>query len=129
MGRLSLFIILVSLVAVNSFAATEKENQERESLRIETLKKELEKEEKSLHILKEEYTFCAASGEGTTERMNEIKESILAAEDNIKFLTAEIQSAKGEKPQAIKKPAEAAAPAKPKNRAWWDVYSREKNIQ
>lgn len=127
MGRLSILIsIVISLIASSSFATTEKE---REELRLETLQKELKKEETSLHNLQEELTFYFASGEGTPEQISELKQNILASEENIKFLTAEIQNAKGEKPQTAKgrKPSEDT-PQK-KNRMWWDVYSREKTIQ
>lgn len=131
MGRLILVLALSVMVAANiAFAATEKENQEqREILRLSTLQNELNKEEKSLHRLQEELTFYMASGEGSPERISEIKDEISASEDNIKFLNAEIQKARGEKPQAVKgkKPVEDV-PQKG-NRKWWDVYSREKTIQ
>lgn len=128
MGRLNLFILIATIfIANNAFAATEKENND--SLRLETLFKEKEREEKSLHILTEELAFCTASSECSSKKIEEIKENIVASEDNLKFLTAEIQNARGETPQATrtKKPAEVGL--QKDNRKWWDVYSRDKTIQ
>lgn len=131
MGRLSLiFVIGVIFFSGNSFATTEKDNQENsESLRLQTLLKEKEKEEKSLHILKEELTFCFASAECNSERTTELKENILASEENLKFLTAEIKNARGEKPQVARGTQNDGTVPKKGNRMWWDVYSREKTVQ
>lgn len=131
MGRLNLiFIITIILFSGNSFATTEKENQNNsESLRLQTLLKEKEKEEKILHILNEELTFCFASAECSSERITELKENILASGENLKFLTAEIQNARGEKPQAARGAQNDRNVPKKENRMWWDVYSREKTVQ
>lgn len=127
MGRLSLSLLfIIFFVSSDAFATTEKENEQRD-LRLLTLQKELQKEKNALQIQTEELTFYIASGGLSTERINELKESILATEDNIKFLNAEIQNAMGEKPQA-RRGIEENTPQK-KIRMWWDVYSREKTIQ
>lgn len=131
MGRLSVFIFLtVILFSTKTFATTEKDNESNiELLRLQTLAKEKEKEEKTLHILTEKLTFCIASEECSSQTITEIKENILACEDNIKFLTVEIQNAKGKKPQATSGKQNVSAVPQKENHVWWDVYSREKTVK
>lgn len=131
MGRLILFITIFTTFFTFNASATEKELQnQHESIRLTTLYKELDREKNSLAKFKEELIFLTTTGDTPKEQLEELEENISATEENIIFLEAEITSTKGGRPRDAKNKLrpEKKDQEKPKSN-WWDVYSRDKNIQ
>lgn len=133
MGRLAaagaVFVFL--LFPCSSFSASSSE--EREAQRIVTLKKELEREKRTLARLTEEKKFLEISGTKDSEALSELSEGIEVTSENIKFLEEELGSSEEKKASSLRSSRRSKKPSTDRNNgedekkaaaAWWDVYAR-----
>lgn len=96
-----------------------------------TLKKELEREKRTLARLTEEKKFLEISGTKDSEALSELSEGIEVTSENIKFLEEELGSE--ENTSSLRSSRRSKKPSPDRNNgeeekkaaaAWWDVYAR-----
>lgn len=125
-------VLVFLLFPCSSFSASSSE--EREAQRIVTLKKELEREKRTLARLTEEKKFLEISGTKDSEALSELSEGIEVTSENIKFLEEELgseekttsslrSSRRSKKPSTDRNNGEGEDEKKAAA-AWWDVYAR-----
>lgn len=134
MGRLAaawaVAVLVFLLFPCSSFSASSSE--EREAQRIVTLKKELEREKRTLARLTEEKKFLEISGTKDSEALSELSEGIEVTSENIKFLEEELGSSEEKKASSLRSSSRRSKkPSTDRNNgedekkaAWWDVYAR-----
>lgn len=132
MGRLILLTTIFTICfSFNCSAAEKEQHDSHESPRLTILYKELDRERQNLEKLKEELLFLTTTGDASNEQLKELEENISTTEENITFLDVEITNAKGGRPRAAKniRPEKKEQEHDQPKGSWWDVYSRDKNIQ
>lgn len=133
MGRLAtawaVAVLVFLLFPCSSFSSS---SEEREAQRIVTLKKELEREKRTLARLTEEKKFLEISGTKDSEALSELSEGIEVTSENIKFLEEELGSSEEKKASSLRSSSRRSKkPSTDRNNgedekkaAWWDVYAR-----